>query len=66
VIQEHVKKPMADELIFGKLARGGLVEVRLEGDKLAFEFRASDKPAKDEKPDDGEADSEGKVPELAN
>jgi len=66
VIQEHVKKPMADELIFGKLARGGLVEVRLEGDALAFAFKPSDKPAKDEKPDDGEADSEGKVPELAN
>ena len=66
IIQEHVKKPMADELIFGKLVRGGLVEVRLDGDKLAFDFKPSDKPVKGEKPGDGEADSEDKVPELAN
>ncbi len=27
VIQEHIKKPLAEELLFGKLAKGGLVKV---------------------------------------
>ena len=66
VIQEHIKKPMADELIFGKLSGGGMVEVRLEGDALVFDYKPSDKSSKSEdKPDEGETDSEGKVPVLA-
>jgi ATP-dependent Clp protease ATP-binding subunit ClpA len=38
VIQEHVKKPLADELLFGQLTRGGVVyvDVAKEGDKLTF------------------------------
>jgi ATP-dependent Clp protease ATP-binding subunit ClpA len=27
VIQEHVKKPLADEVLFGRLAKGGTVRV---------------------------------------
>ena len=27
VIQEHIKKPLADEILFGELAKGGLVKV---------------------------------------
>src|SRR6266850_2253673 len=40
VIQEHIKKPLADEILFGKLKNGGTVRVLLdrENDKLAFEF----------------------------
>ena len=40
VIQEHLKKPLADEILFGKLKDGGTVRVLLdrEADKLAFEF----------------------------
>ncbi len=40
VIQEHLKKPLADEILFGKLKEGGTVRVLLnrETDKLAFEF----------------------------
>src|SRR6202035_4747866 len=40
VIQEHIKKPLADEILFGKLKNGGTVRVLLdrEADKLAFEF----------------------------
>jgi len=38
VIQEHLKKPLAEELLFGKLAKGGLVKVRLKGDKLDLEL----------------------------
>jgi ATP-dependent Clp protease ATP-binding subunit ClpA len=38
VIQEHIKKPLADEILFGKLVRGGHVKVMLKDGKLAFEF----------------------------
>ena len=38
VIQEHIKKPLADELLFGKLAKGGIVRVKVENGKLAFDF----------------------------
>jgi ATP-dependent Clp protease ATP-binding subunit ClpA len=40
VIQDHIKKPLADEILFGKLKNGGTVRVLLdrEADKLAFEF----------------------------
>jgi ATP-dependent Clp protease ATP-binding subunit ClpA len=40
VIQDHLKKPLADEILFGKLKDGGTVRVLLdrENDKLAFEF----------------------------
>lgn len=39
-IQEYVKKPLAEELLFGKLAKGGAVRVVLnkEGDGLDFDY----------------------------
>ncbi len=33
IIQEHVKKPLADEVLFGRLANGGTVRVIVEKDK---------------------------------
>ncbi len=38
VIQEHIKKPLAEELLFGKLAGGGVVVVKIEGEKVAFDY----------------------------
>jgi len=38
VIQEHIKKPLADEILFGNLTRGGHVRVTLKDGKLAFDF----------------------------
>jgi ATP-dependent Clp protease ATP-binding subunit ClpA len=38
VIQEHVKKPLADELLFGKLVKGGSVEIDVKDEKLVFVF----------------------------
>jgi ATP-dependent Clp protease ATP-binding subunit ClpA len=40
VIQDNIKKPLADEILFGKLKDGGTVRVLLdrETDKLVFEF----------------------------
>ena len=31
VIQEHIKKPLADEVLFGKLKKGGTVRITVEG-----------------------------------
>ena len=36
VIQDQIKRPLADELLFGKLAKGGKVFVTIVDDKLAF------------------------------
>jgi ATP-dependent Clp protease ATP-binding subunit ClpA len=44
VIQEHLKKPLADELLFGKLSKGGLVKVHLKGDKLDLELVGPEAP----------------------
>jgi len=44
VIQEHIKKPLAEELLFGKLAKGGVVKVGLKNGQLDLKFEAPDKP----------------------
>ena len=40
VIQDNIKKPLADEILFGKLKDGGTARILLdrETDRLAFEF----------------------------
>jgi ATP-dependent Clp protease ATP-binding subunit ClpA len=38
LIQEKVKQPLAEELLFGKLVHGGEVVVGLKDEKLAFEI----------------------------
>lgn len=56
VIQEYIKKPLAEELLFGKLAKGGAVVVKVVDEKIAFEFPQSGTlPSKDNK---------GKTPAL--
>jgi len=46
VIQEHVKRPLAEELLFGRLANGGTVRVTLaaEGDALTLDVRPAKAP----------------------
>ncbi len=39
VIQEHIKKPLAEELLFGKLAKGGLVRVRARDGTLDLDVQ---------------------------
>jgi ATP-dependent Clp protease ATP-binding subunit ClpA len=46
VIQEHIKKPLADELLFGKLVKGGLVQIALVDDKLDFSYSKPTPPKK--------------------
>ena len=38
VIQEHIKKPLAEELLFGKLVKGGVVRVTVRDDAIDLQF----------------------------
>jgi ATP-dependent Clp protease ATP-binding subunit ClpA len=42
IIQEHVKKPLAEEVLFGKLTKGGTVRILLKGDDLHFDYLSRD------------------------
>jgi ATP-dependent Clp protease ATP-binding subunit ClpA len=44
VIQEHIKKPLAEELLFGKLMKGGVVKVVAKGDGIELEIEEPQKP----------------------
>ncbi|MCW5723876.1 MAG: ATP-dependent Clp protease ATP-binding subunit ClpA [Maricaulaceae bacterium] len=55
VIQEHVKKPLADEILFGQLKSGGLVRVDVDAadpERLDFEIVPADR-LKPQKPKGG-------------
>ncbi len=40
VIQEHIKKPLAEELLFGKLVKGGIVKVGVKKGELELKYEA--------------------------
>jgi ATP-dependent Clp protease ATP-binding subunit ClpA len=78
VIQEHIKKPLADELLFGKLKNGGHVRVVLvndepvlgvEQERIGFEYvdgPVTPKPEKlpgKRKPKSGPGGSKGQAKE---
>ena len=53
VIQEHIKKPLAEELLFGKLTKGGIVKVGVKAGELDLKIEEPQKPQitnKDKKP----------------
>jgi len=43
LIQSKIKKPLADELLFGKLSAGGLVKVGVQSGKLKFDIVSNSK-----------------------
>jgi len=53
LIQDKIKKPLAEELLFGALANGGVVQVEVKDEKLSFTYPSSDAPVP------GTADSPG-------
>jgi len=61
VIQEHIKKPMADELLFGRLAKGGTVIVDVADDALSFVY-GEVAPKKPKPPIDGDDAPDGDKP----
>ena len=59
VIQENIKKPLADEILFGGLVRGGHVKVGLKDGKLSFDIEpAKEPPPGKRREKEPEADSE--------
>jgi ATP-dependent Clp protease ATP-binding subunit ClpA len=46
VIQEYIKKPLSEELLFGKLAKGGRVVVGLADNELTFTYEVQALPAR--------------------
>jgi ATP-dependent Clp protease ATP-binding subunit ClpA len=44
IIQEHIKRPLAEELLFGRLAGGGQVVVSVAKDGSKLEFECSSTP----------------------
>ena len=46
VIQEQLKKPLAEDLLFGNLTKGGHVTVSVKDDKLVFDMQSKNLPAK--------------------
>ncbi|SME87891.1 ATP-dependent Clp protease ATP-binding subunit ClpA [Tistlia consotensis] len=69
VIQDRIKRPLAEELLFGKLTKGGVVKVDIVDGEPAFVFEelpaGSGKPPSGRKSGNGDGTAEtDKVPEL--
>ncbi len=45
-IQDYIKKPLAEELLFGKLAKGGHIRIDVKDDKLSFDIRTMSETAR--------------------
>jgi ATP-dependent Clp protease ATP-binding subunit ClpA len=69
VIQEHIKKPLADELLFGKLEHGGTVKIDLEGKglekRLSFAFIPAEPGSRKPEQTDDEDEAEAALADLA-
>ncbi len=60
VIQEHVKKPVSRELLFGDLEHGGRLKIDGDENGLQFEVLESFEPLPDEDPEDDDRPEEVK------
>ncbi|MDE1895970.1 MAG: ATP-dependent Clp protease ATP-binding subunit ClpA [Rhodospirillales bacterium] len=65
VIQEQIKKPLAEELLFGKLVKGGAVKVSVKDGKLVFDISEAPALALPKPETEGDGDDE-KAPEEAH
>ena len=70
LIQEKIKKPLAEELLFGKLEHGGTVKVLVKGkgpdSELAFEYTPADPSKKRKTEEDEDEDDDGPQPVLVD
>ena len=64
IIQEHIKKPLAEEVLFGKLAKGGTVRILLKGNELAFQYLGRDEEKSLPKPPERKSLPRNKKPEA--
>ena len=44
--RRHIKKPLADDILFGRLTRGGHVKVELKDGKIAFDIKPASRPGR--------------------
>ncbi len=58
VIQEYIKKPLAEELLFGKLVKGGSVKVTMKDGKLDFDIVEAQLPALPKPDEDGDGSTD--------
>ncbi len=69
VIQELIKKPLADELLFGRLEHGGTVKVLVDGEganaKLKFDIIPGEPKSKKGKDSDDDDSDDGEEEEAA-
>jgi ATP-dependent Clp protease ATP-binding subunit ClpA len=64
VIQEHIKKPLAEELLFGRLVKGGAVKVGMKENRLEFDIVEANAPAPVARPEaEGEGEREAETAE---
>lgn len=54
LIAEKIKKPLADEVLFGKLSKGGVVRVGLKDEELTFTFEKAPASRKSQHDEDSE------------
>ena len=47
LIQEELKKPLAEEILFGSLANGGDVHIKYNGREVLFEYEKEAEPMQD-------------------
>ncbi|HTH98740.1 MAG TPA: ATP-dependent Clp protease ATP-binding subunit ClpA [Stellaceae bacterium] len=66
VIQEQVKKPLAEELLFGKLAKGGTVMVTVKDGKLSFAVTSAAPRTPPQPHDNADGGDTEKEPEYAH
>ena len=59
VIQDRIKRPLADELLFGRLAKGGKVYVTIAGDQPVFHIVPAGDTALLPPPEDGSDEDTG-------
>jgi ATP-dependent Clp protease ATP-binding subunit ClpA len=54
LIADKIKKPLANEVLFGKLSKGGSVKIGIKDDEVTFTFGAAKKASKKAEEDDSE------------
>jgi ATP-dependent Clp protease ATP-binding subunit ClpA len=64
VIQEYVKKPLSEEVLFGKLVKGGTVRILMKDGKLDLAFLGREEERSLPKPPERKALPRSKAPEV--
>ena len=61
VIQEYIKKPLAEELLFGRLVKGGAVKAELKDGRLEFSYTSNEEAPVSGTTEDGGSEREPEI-----